>query len=116
MHVLLSLVIQQVDKDLSFIQEEAVDKRRYKVRVDTRLMIDWNNILKILFLNYFMLVKDDNMERPSIKIRNSKDNLLIMILNILDTDESPIELDILRNSIIDTIVNSDTVLLKRTFG
>ena len=62
-----------------------------------------------------MLVKDDNMERPSIKIRNSKDDLLIMILNILDADESPIELYILRNSIIDTIINSDTVLLKRTF-
>ena len=116
MYVLLSLVIQQVDKNLRLHQEEAVDKWRYKVRVDTRLMIDWNNILKILFLNYFMLVKDDNMERSSIKIRNSKDDLLIMILNILDTDESPIELDILRNSIIDTIVNSDTVLLKRTFG
>ena len=39
-HVLLGLVIQQVDEDLRFSKEEAVDEWSHKVRVDACFMIN----------------------------------------------------------------------------
>jgi len=95
MNVLLSLVIQQVDKDLKFSKEKAINERCYKVRVYTCFMIDRNNIFKVLNMNHFVLVKYDDMKVTSIKIWNSKDGLLVMILYVFDANKSSIELNVL---------------------
>ena len=40
MHVLLRLIIQQIDEDLRISKEEAVDERSHKVRIDACFMIN----------------------------------------------------------------------------
>jgi len=115
MNVFTSLIVQKIDKYLKFSQEKAINERCNEIGVYTCFMIYRNNVFKILFLNDPMLIEYDYVKVTGIKIRNRKNWERFMILDIFNTNEWTVKLDVLGNSVLNAIVNSDTVFLKSAF-